>query len=161
MQYALENPVLFLSTRRPGAVAHIRGSEDHPQLRGTAAFYPAAGGVFVVTQVCGLPWSQAACGKDIFAMHIHSGAPCAGTSEDPFADTGMHYNPKDCPHPAHAGDLPPLFSNRGYAFCAVFTNRFTLEQVRGRTVILHAMPDDFTSQPAGNAGKKIACGVIR
>ena len=41
------------------------------------------------------------------------------------------------------------------------TNRFRVEEILGKTVIIHDSPDDFTSQPAGNAGKKIACGMIR
>ena len=54
-----------------------------------------------------------------------------------------------------------MFGNDGYAWGAVVTDRFKIDQVIGRTVIIHAGPDDFTSQPSGNAGAKIACGVIR
>ena len=43
----------------------------------------------------------------------------------------------------------------------VFTDRFCVEEIIGKTVIIHNDPDDFHTQPAGNAGKKIACGVIR
>lgn len=57
--------------------------------------------------------------------------------------------------------MPPLFSNRGYAFQAFLTDRFTVLEILGRTVIIHDGTDDFTSQPAGNAGARIACGVIR
>ena len=91
-------------------------------------------------------------------FHIHEGMGCGG---DDFAETMGHYNPKDCPHPYHAGDLPPLFADAGMAWMAVLTSRFTLEEVLGRTVVIHAMPDDFHTQPAGNSGRKIACGVIR
>ena len=94
-------------------------------------------------------------------MHIHEGAECYGNNHDPFADAGMHYNPYDCAHPYHAGDLPPLFSAHGIAWEAVLTDRFTVEEIIDRTVIIHAMPDDFKSQPSGNSGEKIACGVIR
>lgn len=83
-----------------------------------------------------------------------------GNQNDPFPLTGSHYNPDNCPHPYHAGDLPPLFGNRGIAWSAFLTNRFQVRDVLGKTVIIHASPDDFTSQPAGNSGKKIACGVI-
>ena len=41
------------------------------------------------------------------------------------------------------------------------TDRFTLKEIIGRTVVIHSMPDDFTSQPSGNSGEKIACGVIK
>ena len=57
--------------------------------------------------------------------------------------------------------MPPLFSNDGYALQAFLTDRFTVRDIIGRTVILHDEVDDFTSQPAGNAGERIACGVIR
>jgi Cu-Zn family superoxide dismutase len=43
----------------------------------------------------------------------------------------------------------------------VVTDRFTLPEVIGRTLVIHSGADDFRSQPAGNAGTKIACGVIR
>ena len=48
----------------------------------------------------------------------------------------------------------------GYAFSAFLTDRFTVKEIVGRTVIMHSSPDDFTSQPSGNAGEKIACGEI-
>lgn len=72
-----------------------------------------------------------------------------------------HYNPNHTEHPNHAGDLPPLLSNNGYAFLGFYTNRFHPEDVIGRTIIIHVNPDDFVSQPSGNAGEMIACGVIR
>jgi len=43
----------------------------------------------------------------------------------------------------------------------VKTDRFSVDEIIGRTVVIHSDPDDFLSQPAGNAGKKIACGEIR
>ena len=57
--------------------------------------------------------------------------------------------------------MPPLFANAGYAFLVFYTDRFTVPEVVGRTVVIHDMPDDFTTQPAGNSGKKIACGVVK
>ena len=94
----------------------------------------------------------------LFAVHIHEGSDCGGTD---FSDTGGHYNPDAREHPRHAGDLPPLLSMGGRAFLAVETGRFTPCDVVGRTVVIHGSTDDFHTQPAGNAGKKIACGVIR
>lgn len=44
---------------------------------------------------------------------------------------------------------------------AVLTNRFRAAEAIGRTVVIHSRRDDFTSQPAGDSGRKIACGVIR
>ncbi len=73
---------------------------------------------------------------------------------------GYRYNPYTCAHPYHAGDLPPIFGVNGYGFSMFLTNRFSAGEIIGRTIILHSMPDDFTSQPAGNSGAKIACGTI-
>ena len=72
-----------------------------------------------------------------------------------------HYDPDGCEHPCHAGDLPPLFGNDGYALSLFLTNRFSVEEVTGRVVIIHSHPDDLTTGPSGNSGEKIACGVIR
>ena len=79
-----------------------------------------------------------------------------------FSDAGGHWNPAGCPHPYHAGDLPPVFATAsGRGFLAVLTDRFSLPEVVGHTVILHGHLDDFTTQPSGSAGETIACGVIR
>lgn len=117
--------------------------------------------VLVLAEVSGLPDTGERCKDSIFAFHIHSGGTCSGSADDPFRDAQGHYHPENCPHPAHAGDMPPLFSNKGYAAQAFLTGRFTVREIIGRTVIIHAGTDDFTSQPAGNAGARIACGVIR
>ena len=63
-------------------------------------------------------------------------------------------------HPMHAGDLPPILSANGIGILSTFTNRFTVEEVIGKSFIIHSGYDDFTSQPAGNAGTRWACGVI-
>lgn len=147
--------------RRPHGWATVRGSEAYPTVQGTVRLYQTVYGVVVVTEVEGLPDTDHPCASPIYAMHIHDGGRCAGTSADPFADAGTHYNPDGCPHPYHAGDLPPLFSANGYAFSVCLTDRFTVEEILGCTVIIHASPDDFTTQPSGNAGAKMACGVIR
>lgn len=149
-----------LLKQRPDAQAILRGSPAHPGINGMVFLYQAADGVLLVAQVQGLPQGQGACSPNIFGFHIHEGHSCTGNAQDPFADSGVHYNPGNCPHPAHAGDLPPLFGNRGYAFLVFFTDRFTVKEVIGRTVILHEYPDDFTTQPSGNSGAKIACGQL-
>ena len=61
----------------------------------------------------------------------------------------------------HAGDLPPLMGDHGYALCIFYTDRFLPEEVIGHTAVIHAMPDDFRSQPSGDSGMKIACGEIK
>lgn len=146
--------------QQPAAQAMVAGGPGHQNLKGKVSFYPVKNGVVLTARVEGLPQGTEHCASNIFGFHIHEGSVCAGNSEDPFADAGEHYNPKRCPHPAHAGDLPPLFGNKGFAFLAFFTDRFTIEEVLGRTVIIHAHPDNFTSQPAGDSGGKIACGKI-
>ena len=143
-----------MSKHEPAAVAHVRGSEAHPDIRGCVRFRQMGGGVLVTAEIRGLPGDNG-----FFAFHIHSGS--GGTGEGPFACVGGHYDPAGRPHPDHAGDLPPLFGNRGYAYLSVFTDRFTVDEVLGLAVVIHAKPDDFTTQPSGNSGERIACGEIR
>lgn len=147
--------------RRPDAQADISGGRSDSRLRGTARFYQTPQGVLVLAEVSGLPDRGCCCEDNVFAFHIHSGGSCAGSADDPFSAAQGHYDPERCPHPAHAGDMPPLFSNGGYALQAFLTDRFTVREIIGRTVVIHDGADDFTSQPAGNAGARIACGVIR
>jgi Cu-Zn family superoxide dismutase len=147
--------------RRPQAWATVWGSERYPDIRGEVRFYQTAFGVVVEARIMGLPTGDDVCESPIFGFHIHEGGLCTGNETDPFADAGTHYDPYGCPHPYHAGDLPPLFGAGGYAYAAFLTDRVTVEELMGRVVILHGSPDDFTTQPAGNAGEKIACGVIR
>ena len=139
----------------PSAAAVLRGSALYPDLKGKVRFFQTDAGVIVMADISGLP-KQDACGG-VFGFHIHEGMRCGG---DDFAETKGHFNPSNCAHPYHAGDLPPLFSNDGYAWMAVLTDRFRLEEIIGHTIVIHAKPDDFTTQPAGNSGMKIACGVI-
>ena len=124
------------------------GDRLRPGRHGCAGARP-----LVTAEVSGLPEND----TGFFAFHIHEGSGCGGTD---FSDTGGHYNPDAREHPRHAGDLPPLLSMGGRAFLAVETGRFTPCEVVGRTVVIHGSTDDFHTQPAGNAGKKIACGVI-
>lgn len=147
--------------RRPQAFAAVKGSASHPGVAGTVLFFQTNMGVLVVADITGLPHTMARCQSPIFAFHIHEGTNCSGSMDDPFADAMAHYNPNSCQHPYHAGDMPPLFGNNGSAFSAFLTDRFTLPEIIGKTVIIHDKPDDFTSQPSGNSGEKIACGEIR
>ena len=144
---------------RNTAIAYIKGSDDYPDIRGNVLLRQTQKGVVVTAEIFGLPY-ESECNSGIFAFHIHNGKSCTGNSEDPFADADGHYNPNGCPHPYHAGDLPPLFGNKGYAYMSVLTDRFTLREVIGRVIIIHRQPDDFKTQPAGDAGSKIACGKI-
>lgn len=143
------------SSDRPAAVAWMKGSEKAPFLSGTVRFYPCTDGVLVVVRICGLPQDS---GSGFFGLHIHEGGSCRGQE---FPETGSHYNPDNTTHPKHAGDLPPLLGCKGRACLSVLTDRFTVSEVLGRTVVIHSKADDFRTQPAGDAGDKIACGVIR
>ncbi|MDO4269586.1 MAG: superoxide dismutase family protein [Eubacteriales bacterium] len=145
----------------PDAAAVLAGAPRGRRIEGTVSFYQTPQGVLVTAAVRGLPVTRMACAQPIFALHVHEGASCTGTASDPFANAGAHFNPGGCPHPYHAGDLPPLFADlTGFAWMAVLTDRFRVADVVGRTVVVHARPDDFTTQPSGNAGDKLACGVI-
>ena len=139
----------------PDAVAEIRGGMDAPQLTGCVRFYQENESVLIEARISCLPKKSA---TGFFGFHIHQGASCSGAD---FFETGSHYNPTGQAHPKHAGDLPPLLSCRGNAYLSVRTDRFAVKDIIGRTAVIHSDPDDFHSQPAGNAGRKIACGVIR
>lgn len=139
----------------PDAVARIQGGMEVPQLSGCVQFYQQKGCVLIVAEILGVPMESK---TGFFGFHIHQGESCSGRG---FSETGSHYNPVDQMHPEHAGDLPPLMCCRGNAYLAVKTDRFTVHDIVGKTVVIHSDPDDFHTQPAGNAGKKIACGVIR
>ena len=133
----------------------MQGGPEAPCLSGEVQFYQKRGAVLVAVHVSGLPRESEA---GFFALHIHEGGSCSGEN---FSDTGGHYNPHNEAHPRHAGDLPPLLLCGGGAYLAVLTDRFSVADVIGRTVVIHGGADDFHTQPAGNAGTKIACGVIR
>ncbi len=135
------------------ATASIRGSNRNPGIFGQVNFYQRANHILVKAFISGLPETA----SGFFGFHIHEGNCCTGAD---FADTGSHYSPKSTPHPAHAGDLPPLMFCNGTACQTFITDRFCIKDIIGRTVIIHDMPDDFTAQPSGNSGTKIACGVI-
>ncbi|MBQ5331734.1 MAG: superoxide dismutase family protein [Oscillospiraceae bacterium] len=141
------------------AKAIIRGSGKYPEIHGYAAFVPYFGKTMMTISVYGLP-REKKCECEIFALHIHEGGSCTGNADDPFANAKSHYDPEGCPHPCHSGDLPPLYADDGSAHAAFLTGRFTPEEIIGKTIIIHAKADDLHSQPSGNSGEKIACGVI-
>lgn len=102
-------------------------------------------------------------------LHIHEKGDC---SSGDGMSTGGHFNPHGKPHAAHtssnrhAGDLPSLKANKqGRANVQVDLDIITVSagpaSVIGRGLIVHADPDDFKTQPTGNAGARLACGVIR
>ncbi len=149
----------YILRKAPDAFAYIRGSNKYPGIRGNAKFFVLEEGIIIYSEVNGLPF-DAATPFRAYAYHIHNGDSCSGNNTDPFSNAGEHYNPDELPHPYHAGDLPPLFGNYGYAWNTVFTARFKISEVIKKPIIIHINPDDFVSQPSGNSGEMIACGII-
>lgn len=152
----------ILTMRLPFAAAQLKGSGKYPQIFGGVKFYRAdCGNILVSAAVTGLPTASDECASKFIAMHIHENGICDAFSDEPFADAGEHYDPNGCPHPAHAGDLVPLFvTDGGLAWSAILYDSFTSNEIIGKSVIIHRMPDDFMTQPSGNAGERIACGKI-
>ena len=147
----------LLAANKPSAMATIRGNESQSQLNGCTKFFQTPfNGVLIQTEIMGLPNFSENGSSNFYAMHIHEFGDCT----IPFDKTGNHYNPTGSPHPNHSGDLLPLFGIQGYAYSVFFDNRFTIDDIIDRSVIIHSMPDDFTSQPSGNSGEKIGCGTI-
>lgn len=105
------------------------------------------------------------------AFHIHAVGKC----EAPFTSAGGHFNPGKQKHglfagPGHAGDMPNLHVPAGGALVVEILNAaVTLEKGKpnslfqdgGTAIVIHAGKDDYKSDPAGNAGDRIACGVIQ
>ena len=142
------------------AKAYIKGGKKYPKINGAVTFREVKNGVLVTAKVNGLPQSSDSCTGRFFGFHIHEGSSCSGTISDEFANAKTHLNPTNCPHPFHMGDLPPLIENNGYAHMTVLINKFKIKDILGKVVIIHDSPDDFTTQPSGNSGSKIACGII-
>lgn len=152
------NFIELLQYNRPQATAWVNGNTANPQLSGLIKFYQTSyGGVLVEAEIFGLPEKKDSKTGSFFGMHIHQSGNCS----DNFSNVGTHYNPGKEAHPFHAGDLLPLLDNQGYAWSAFYTKRFTVTEIIGRSVIIHANPDDFTTQPSGNSGAMIGCGEIR
>lgn len=118
-----------------------------------------------MVRVTGLPpYHPANGGQPVgpHGFHIHENGVCMiGDPNDPFMSAGGHWNPTDQPHGNHAGDFPVLFSMNGTADMDFFTDKFKVSDVIGKSVVIHQNPDDYRSQPSGNSGKKLACGVIK
>ena len=130
---------------------------------GEATFEQKGSKVHVVVYVQGLQPGQE------HGLHIHEVGDCG--SGDGMSTRG-HFDPFKKPHGAHssaerhAGDLPSLKAGPdGRAKVDFELDVITVTpgpaSIVGRGLIVHAQPDDFKTQPTGNAGARIACGVIR
>ena len=128
---------------------------------GEATFEEAGDKVRVVVFVQGLKPGQE------HGLHIHEAADCSGGA----MGAKGHFNTSGKPHgrpdgaERHAGDLPALKANEaGRASIHVDMDVITLKpgpaSILGRGLVVHAAPDDYKTQPTGNSGARIACGVI-
>ena len=133
------------------AIANIKGDLAHEQLEGEVTFEQIGEEVRVTVDLINLPPSQ------FLGFHIHKGSECSG---DGFKNVGNHYNPSRASHPEHKGDLPSIYSSNGQIHTEFESDKFTVDEIIGKTIIIHSQRDDFTSQPSGDAGDKIACGEI-
>jgi Cu-Zn family superoxide dismutase len=131
---------------------------------GTVDLTQTPAGVMLRLSLKGLPGGER-------AFHIHA----AGRCEPPFTTAGGHFNPAGQKNgllvgPGHAGDMPNLhIPDNGVLVVEILNAAVTLEkgkpnslfQSDGTSIVIHAGKDDYKSDPAGNAGDRIACGVIQ
>lgn len=148
------------------AYAVVVAGPDYPSITGMVTFTDVPGGVKVCADISGLPpYKPAAGGKQPvgpFGFHIHEKGHCiAGDPAKPFEASGEHWNPTNQPHGNHAGDFPVLLTDNGHAQMSFITDKFKVSDILGRSVMIHENPDDYRTQPAGNSGKRIACGEIK
>jgi len=148
------------------AFAQIIGSPLAPNLKGKALFRDVPGGVEICVEVTGLPnyspktASTPQIGPHGFHLHIVGNCE-VGNPNDPFQSAGGHFNPTKQLHGNHAGDFPVIFSNNGYFRMCFYTNKFSVFDILNKAVVIHQSPDDYQTEPAGNSGKRIGCGVIK
>ena len=146
----------------PRAVAKLEAAKGS-EVWGSVSFVETKNGVVVRADVRGLR------ANGEFGFHVHEKGDCSSAD---FMSAGGHFNPGGKPHAhhgkpeRHAGDLQNLKANsEGNATYVFETTLLTVvkgpNSVVGRAVVIHANPDDYTSQPAGNSGPRIACGLIR
>jgi Cu-Zn family superoxide dismutase len=149
-------PSLMLSTRLLTASGNSLGEVELLQV---------ADGVQLIARVKGLPAGS-------YAMHLHAVGRCVAPD---FASAGPHFNPegrqhgRDNPMGAHAGDLPNLNVDAdGNGALDVLVAGLRLKDGAtplidgdGAAIVLHEKPDDDRTDPAGNAGARIACGELR
>lgn len=150
-------------TATSSPVRVVMSSASGSNVSGELALSPSSAGVRLSGRISGLT----AGGEHGF--HVHEVGDCSAPDA---SSAGPHFNPDALPHGHpdpdrhHAGDLPNLRADpNGDLAVDIVANGLELgsggaRDVQGRAVVLHAKADDFTSQPAGDSGERIACGVI-
>lgn len=159
-----EAPAAGTSTAKE-AVANLAAASAS-LVSGKLTFMPMAGGVHITGTIGGLaPGST-------HAFHVHEKGDCSAVDA---SSAGPHFNPAAAPHGRsssapnqhHAGDMDNVVADRdGVVQVNVHLTGVTLgggaaNDIANRAIVVHASPDDYTSQPAGNAGARVACGVIK
>lgn len=142
------------------AVAEMRGYSD-TSIHGTVSFHEEGDSLLVTAEILGLiPGST-------YGIHVHEFGDCSTpeASGEHFMPGEPHGNPFDPPGSHHAGDLPNVQTDStGVGRMSFMASAINLEggsiSVLDRSVVLHALPDDYITQPAGGTGERIACGVI-
>ena len=144
----------------PRATAPLQ-AKSGSQVGGTILFSEQGSGLRVVARVTGLKPGQE------HGFHIHEKGDCSAPDA---LSAGGHFNPTAQPHrpqgmPHHGGDMPSLKADAmGNAEATFTVEGVTLsgatDGVIGKAVVVHAQPDDYKTQPTGNSGGRIACGVI-
>lgn len=145
-----------------GARATLAPTEGS-QVAGTLSFAAVDGGVRVTGEVTGLP------GGGAHGFHVHEAGDCSAPDA---SSAGGHFNPASSAHGRvgqgehHAGDSDNISADdRGVASVDTLLQGVSLGDggagdIVGKGVIVHADADDYTTQPTGNAGGRLACGVI-
>ena len=137
-------------------------SKSGSQVTGTVTFMKMGDDVHVVADITGLKPGK-------HGFHIHEKGDC---SSGDGMSAGGHFNPTGKPHgnPAlpdhHAGDMPQLVADAsGNASLSTQLDVMTIgsgaTDIVGKAVIVHKDPDDYVTQPTGNSGARVACGIIR
>ena len=144
------------------AVANL-ASASGSLVSGKVTLMPMGDGVHLTGTVGGLP------ANSTHGFHIHEKGDCSAADA---SSAGPHFNPAATPHGKaesgahHAGDMDNVVANaEGVVNLDVHVSGVTLgggaaNDIAGRALVVHAAPDDYTRQPAGNAGARVACGVI-
>lgn len=156
------SPAAAVSTARQ-AVANL-ASASGSLVSGRLLLQPMGDGVHITGEIGGLPPGSS------HGFHIHEKGDCSAVDA---SSAGGHFNPGAQPHGRaghgahHAGDNDNLVADAsGVAHVNAHVAGVTLgggasNDIAGRALIVHAAADDYASQPAGNAGVRVACGVIR